>query len=246
MNRKSGAPADRDRRIQSVIFDLGNTLLFPNYALISEELSRYGVRVGADDLFTLDCRRRLSGNTSALAGEDTEGFWIHYWRNLFLELGLSLEEIAAGMRRFDAVNERIELWVDRWPWTRRLLSGLRDLGLSLGVVSNSDGRVQAYLRKTNLLEFLDVVIDSHLVGVRKPASEIFLMATNRLGREPGECLYVGDIYPIDVKGAQDAGLQAVLLAPLAEAGSLAVPAMESLQGLSRWIVRGQVGQLPHT
>ena len=35
-----------------------------------------------------------------------------------------------------------------------------------------------------------------------------------MGLAPSDCLYVGDLYPVDVVGARGAGMDAVLLDPL--------------------------------
>jgi FMN phosphatase YigB (HAD superfamily) len=52
--------------------------------------------------------------------------------------------------------------------------------------------------------------------VEKPFPRIFEIGLAAVGAVARETLYVGDIYAIDVLGAQDAGLQAVLIDPLGE------------------------------
>jgi HAD superfamily hydrolase (TIGR01509 family) len=91
------------------------------------------------------------------------------------------------------------------------LSRLRRAGLLLGVVSNSDGRVEEALRAAGLREYFDVVVDSGLMGVEKPDPRIFHAALATLGVRPEEALYVGDLYEVDVVGARAAGIEAVLL-----------------------------------
>jgi putative hydrolase of the HAD superfamily len=51
------------------------------------------------------------------------------------------------------------------------------------------------------------------VGVEKPNARIFQMALERAGLGPGQAVYVGDLYSVDVLGARAAGLPAVLLDP---------------------------------
>jgi putative hydrolase of the HAD superfamily len=91
------------------------------------------------------------------------------------------------------------------------LERLRAAGLKLGVVSNSDGRVDEALRAAALREYFDVVIDSALMGVEKPDPRIFQAALDALGVAAHEALYVGDLYHVDVLGARAAGMDAVLL-----------------------------------
>ena len=58
----------------------------------------------------------------------------------------------------------------------------------------------------DLLEDIDCIVLSEEFGVRKPDPAVFWHATGLLGREPEECLYVGDSYAADVVGAKKAGL----------------------------------------
>jgi HAD superfamily hydrolase (TIGR01509 family) len=96
--------------------------------------------------------------------------------------------------------------------TREALGRLRAAGLRLGIVSNSDGRVEEALAASGMRDLFDVVIDSGLVGVEKPDPAIFRAALDALGIGPEEALYVGDMYEVDVVGARAAGIEAVLLA----------------------------------
>jgi hypothetical protein len=50
-----------------------------------------------------------------------------------------------------------------------------------------------------------VVVDSALFGAEKPDPAIFRAALDALGVDPGEALYVGDLYEVDVLGARAAG-----------------------------------------
>jgi HAD superfamily hydrolase (TIGR01509 family) len=83
----------------------------------------------------------------------------------------------------------------------------------LGVVSNSDGRVEEALRAAGLLHYFDVIVDSTLAGVEKPDPAIFRPALGALGVAPEEAVYVGDLYDVDVLGARAAGMGAILFAP---------------------------------
>jgi putative hydrolase of the HAD superfamily len=105
------------------------------------------------------------------------------------------------------------LWCRLAPGTPEALDRLRGAGLRLGVVSNSDGRVDEALVAAGLRHRFDVVLDSALVGVEKPDPAIFRAALDALGVAPAEALYVGDLYDVDVVGARRAGMEAVLLQP---------------------------------
>jgi len=63
---------------------------------------------------------------------------------------------------------------------------------------------------------VDVEVFSSEVGLRKPDAEIYLLACERLGVGPGECLYVGDGSYRELSGATAVGMRAVLIRDLDE------------------------------
>jgi putative hydrolase of the HAD superfamily len=119
-----------------------------------------------------------------------------------------MSEVRECLRRMH--GER-HLWCAVQERTHESLTRLRAAGLRLGIVSNSDGRVEQALAAAGLRDYFDVVIDSSLVGIEKPDPGIFLAALDALGVAPEEALYVGDLYEVDVLGARAAGMEAVLL-----------------------------------
>jgi len=90
--------------------------------------------------------------------------------------------------------------------SRVLLSRLRQR-VALGVVSNFYGNVHRVLEEAELAPLLATIVDSSVVGVRKPDPAIFALAVERLGVEPAEVLYVGDSFEKDIVGAHAAGLR---------------------------------------
>jgi putative hydrolase of the HAD superfamily len=93
------------------------------------------------------------------------------------------------------------------------LERLQRQGLTLAVVSNSDGTCARSLDEAGLLQYMNVVIDSAEVGVEKPDPRIFAFALAKCGADPRRTLYVGDLYHADVIGARGAGLHPLLLDP---------------------------------
>jgi HAD superfamily hydrolase (TIGR01509 family) len=89
----------------------------------------------------------------------------------------------------------------------------RARGLVVGVISNSNGSVRRALEIAGLADDLAFVIDSTVVGVAKPDPRIFALGLEAAGTAPGETLYVGDSYFVDVVGARQVGWQAVLFDP---------------------------------
>jgi putative hydrolase of the HAD superfamily len=58
-------------------------------------------------------------------------------------------------------------------------------------------------------ELFDVVLDSSVVGLRKPDPAIYRLTCERLGLQPSECIFVDDL-PCNVDAAREVGMEALL------------------------------------
>jgi putative hydrolase of the HAD superfamily len=144
------------------------------------------------------------------AGSDQERA-AAYLETLFRLAGVPAQRMGEVRECLARLHAERHLWCSVREQTHESLSRLRDAGLRLGIVSNSDGRVEQALAEAGLREYFDVVIDSSLAGIEKPDPAIFRAALDALGVDPDEALYVGDLYEVDVVGARAAGIEAVLL-----------------------------------
>lgn len=112
-----------------------------------------------------------------------------------------------------------------FPGARRALDGLRSLGLATGVLSNQSGIARGILtaeevagvnaRVEELLGPFDVwEVCPHsaedLCGCRKPAPGMIHSACARLGIDPSEAAFIGDIGS-DIEAARAAGARGVLV-----------------------------------
>ncbi len=91
-----------------------------------------------------------------------------------------------------------------------LINGLKQSGYLLGLVSN--GRTHFQLKNVRALgieERFDTILISEEEGVKKPDSQIFLRALNRLNVSSYEAVYVGDHPVNDIKGAKNVGLRTI-------------------------------------
>ena len=79
------------------------------------------------------------------------------------------------------------------------------------LVSNFYGNVEAVLRDFGLDGYFDAVIESAVVGVRKPDPAIYQMGVERLGMQASEVLVVGDSYDKDMVPARTVGCRTVWL-----------------------------------
>ena len=94
--------------------------------------------------------------------------------------------------------------------SRKVLERLkRDFPLVL--VSNFYGNIHTVLEEFGLAGMFSDVIESAVVGVRKPDPRIFILGVTALGVEPDEVVVVGDSFTKDIVPAKKAGCHAVWL-----------------------------------
>jgi putative hydrolase of the HAD superfamily len=202
--------------LKAILFDVDDTLF--DRARAQREVARLIVRE-LDDVFAgLDEQRvveafvesdRLTASEYE-AGEIIDEFRL--WRSrVFLGL-LGLDDAHAGAAA--------ETYVRLYPRVDTPVAGARSVverlaaRYQLGVVSNGLPDVQ--YRKLETLGLGDAfacVVLSGACEIWKPDPRIFARAIGLLGREPGECLYVGNSYEADVVGAKGAGMRACWLNP---------------------------------
>jgi len=85
-------------------------------------------------------------------------------------------------------------------------------GCVTGVLTNGTRVLQeAKLDHLGLLDRVGPVVCTADVGVAKPHPQAFLAACEAVATRPEQVLYVGDEHAVDVLGAREAGLQAVLV-----------------------------------
>ncbi len=79
------------------------------------------------------------------------------------------------------------------------------------LVSNFYGNVQAVLSDFGLLEYFDDIIESAVVGVRKPDPAIFGLGVDKLGLPGSSIVVIGDSYTKDIVPAAKNGCQTIWL-----------------------------------
>lgn len=213
----------KDKTVQAVLFDLGETLV------------NFG-KVDATSIFMEAARS--SYDYLMQTGQEVGGFRAYIWRNV---LGLRIKTFLAGIvgRDFDSlevlkdsgIRRGLQLSDAQWeevnkcwyePLRRRghiedglheTLARLGDLGLKMGIVSNTFVHacsLDSHLKEVGLFDFFDLRIYSYQLKFRKPNKRIFLEAAKRLGVGPEHTLFVGDRINKDVNGAIRAGMIPVL------------------------------------
>ncbi|MDR1720657.1 MAG: HAD family hydrolase [Dysgonamonadaceae bacterium] len=85
----------------------------------------------------------------------------------------------------------------------------------MALVSNFYGNIRVVLKDFGIRGFFTEVIESALVGVRKPDPAIFMLGAEALNLAPQEVVVVGDSYTKDIAPAQSIGCQTIWLKGLA-------------------------------
>jgi putative hydrolase of the HAD superfamily len=195
--------------LRAVLFDAGNTLVFLDYARLAAGVgAALDLPLAGDEL-----ARHVTYATHAMerAGGSDQDRAAAYLEALFLQAGVPSHRLGEVRQCLARMHQERHLWSSVAERSAEALARLQQAGLRLGVVSNSDGRVEQALAAAGLRKYFDVVIDSALVGVEKPDPRIFQAALKALQVKPEEALYVGDLYHVDVVGARAAGIEAILL-----------------------------------
>jgi len=226
-----------ERPLRAVFFDAGNTLLQMNYTVIAAELMRHGVRVAPEKVQRAEWRARVRLDEDVFAratpGDSTESRSSagRYLRYVLEELGVAdaatIEQVAEWRRTY---NLPVGVWNTPDPQAHEALALVRRAGLRAAVISNSNGSVRSILDSLGLTTHLDFVLDSAEVRVEKPDPRIFELALTEARVVPGEAVYIGDLYSIDVRGARGSGMRAVLLDPGGDWGARDCPTAPDLMG----------------
>ena len=75
------------------------------------------------------------------------------------------------------------------------------------LVSNFYGNVESVLADFGIDKYFKTIVESAVVGVRKPDPRIFALGVEALGMKPEETLVVGDSYRKDIVPAESIGCQ---------------------------------------
>ena len=198
--------------IKAIFFDAGGTLLHLDSVrirdLLSEELN-VEVSLERFPLAQSVAMARVAELVAAGAGS-TEQLKREFYTTLLPETGVTRESLSDAVECIYKLAREEMLWRKTEQGTAPALEELKKRGYILGVVSNSDGRIESAFEQAGLTSYFDFFIDSFHVGVEKPDPGIFLLATDRAKVAPEQAAYVGDLYWVDVVGARSAGLLPIL------------------------------------
>ena len=103
---------------------------------------------------------------------------------------------------------------------------------SLSIITNGIARVQRErIRRTGTESFYDSIFISQEIGYAKPDTRFFDFVLNALNASKESCLVIGDSLSSDIKGANDAGIDSVLISFSGNASSDATWSVSSYNEL---------------
>jgi putative hydrolase of the HAD superfamily len=215
-------------RPAALLLDAGDTLIFFDAAAMSELLAAHGVHAQPERLQAAMHEAKQRYQAFVRAGGQHDDGWYVVVRNALTGAGVDAARAEALLPAVRRAHDDFNFW-------RRVPDGLlaaldraRQAGILLGVVSNSEGRLQQVLDRVGLSPRMHVVLDSALEGVHKPDPEIFRRALSRLGVAPERALFAGDIPDVDLGGAAAAGIAGVLIDPHGHFAGQAMPRVTSV------------------
>jgi putative hydrolase of the HAD superfamily len=197
--------------MDAILLDVGGVLLVPHAEPVSGALG-VPVTLAQAERAHYEGTRALDACPHDLAGERQA--YLHAYVS---SLGLGAEAVEPLGRVFAGSN--LELWRQPVSGSTEALKVLAQ-DHQLAIVSNADGTVEEQLRRGQICQVGEglgvpvlAIIDSHVVGVAKPAAEIFRHAIEPLGVTAEQAVYVGDTVRYDVAGARAAGIRPIHFDP---------------------------------
>jgi putative hydrolase of the HAD superfamily len=194
-------------KYKAVIFDLFGTLIDTfsqtKYEEVLSEMSAI-VKAPSDEF----SRMWFDTFNERMTGElDTPRGNIEY---ICKKLGIRATEEEIE----HATQARLEFSVRHMvprPGAVDVITRLKSGGYRIGLISDCSQEMPKTWPRTAFAPLFDVTIFSCEVGMKKPKPEIYLLATDKLGVAPQECLYIGDGSSQELTGALSVGMNPVLL-----------------------------------
>jgi FMN hydrolase / 5-amino-6-(5-phospho-D-ribitylamino)uracil phosphatase len=188
-----------------VTFDIGQTLVDLDLDFLAKRLGQRGRSVSADALTAAvpEAWRRYDALTESGAS--------HPWHELIETLltGAGVDDPKPLVDWLYDQQATHNLWRRPLAPMIDLVRELRDRGILIAALSNSEGHLAELLAEIALAPLFDAIIDSGRVGIAKPDPRIFALTLDQLGVKPDVVVHVGDSWAADVEGALAAGWNAI-------------------------------------
>lgn len=139
---------------------------------------------------------------------DSKGICEFIFKDLNSEKRDKLNQIA------DRVIEQIDIGshvTEMEPHVKDVMNELKSRGYKIALISNTISPLVRDFVYDNLNGIFEYEIYSHEEKIRKPRTELFDAMSKKIDVENKDCVYIGDTFDKDVKGAKDAGYGMAIL-----------------------------------
>jgi putative hydrolase of the HAD superfamily len=202
----------------AILFDAGGVLLLPSPDLTGPVLAPFGGSIEVDALVRAHFLGVHAMDQARSEGDDAD--WPAYLQAYVRAAGVPADQLNAALGALTAQWGH-HLWKTPMPGAVEVLTGLVERGVPIGIVSNAGGQVEGDLAGLGICGTntpgaprVVCVVDSFVVGVRKPDPAIFRTALEALGLPASPRIgYVGDTVFYDVRASAAAGLTPLLHDP---------------------------------
>ena len=153
--------------------------------------------------------------------------------NGLAKLGVTIDP-ATAEAMIDALFVSERYTTKLLPHALETLRALRGSSLRLGVISNrmyGGARLRDDLASFGIGDFFNTIVTSADIGQMKPHASLFQQALKELDLTPGAVAMVGDDLCCDIRGALDAGLQAVWVRRPPERSDLPPDGVPTITGM---------------
>jgi putative hydrolase of the HAD superfamily len=199
--------------VSAVTFDYGQTLAELDLEMLARRLAERGG--------TLDPARGRAATASAWEaygrakrnGQEGQVAWCTFMRALLCGSGIDEREAAGHAEWLWSEQPKRNLWRKPLPGMFELARELKQHGLAVGIVSNSEGKLAELLHELGEAPTFAVIADSGVLGIEKPDPRIFEFAAKALGVTTRDIVHVGDSWEADVEGALRSGGRAIWFQP---------------------------------
>lgn len=133
-----------------------------------------------------------------------------FYENYFKDKGVDGKKLVDGHYAY-LENILFTTGPDKMPYLEDLLIYLKENNYKVAVASSSDlHHINNNLEKTGVKKYIDVIASGEEVENGKPAPDVFLLAAERLGVSPKECIVLEDSLA-GMKAGYTAGAKAIMI-----------------------------------
>jgi putative hydrolase of the HAD superfamily len=204
--------------IKAILFDFGQTLVnsadgFKQAEKAAQRAIRSDLSGTEDDILLpefMDVYRRIRKDFHNRSVFSRAAIWAE----VFHHFGRTVSSVRLEKMEY-RYWETVKAYTRPFPETLSVLQQLAG-SYPLALVTNTQGQKQTGTHRIALFpdieQFFETIIVAGEAGIpAKPDKKPFLSGVKTLGVSPGQAVYVGDDWRIDIRGSQTAGLHPIWL-----------------------------------